>query len=148
MAAKWSTDWTAADKATIRAALDRQYAGMQSPDAKAWYGTVDPDHVYHVICETKAFESILLNGYLLCMVLDYPWWTRSVKVLHEQMLLKVDPNAWNLRSVIREMVNLGRITGAAGIASGTALSTNDRRLARVYERFGFQTTDHSLYLAL
>ncbi|HEF4776452.1 hypothetical protein KTE28_18410 [Burkholderia multivorans] len=147
-AAKWNTDWTAEDKAAIKAALYRQFDTMHGPDAKGWFSTVDPDHVYRVICETTTFESALINGYLLSLAWDKPWWSPDKKLLHEQMVLKVDPAAWNFRSVIRVMVDLARLLKAAGVTSGTALAANDRKLARVYERFGFRTAAHSLYLEL
>ncbi|KVD54737.1 hypothetical protein [Burkholderia ubonensis] len=147
--AKWNSQFNGEDRAAIKAALYRQYGTMQAPDSKAWFGTVDPEHVYQVICgDSSPFESILLNGYLLCMVLDTPWWSPNKKLLHEQMVLKIDPRAWNFRSVLRALVELGKSVGATGVTSGTALHTNDRRLARVYERFGFRTAAHSLYLEL
>ncbi|AJY42496.1 hypothetical protein BW21_2436 [Burkholderia humptydooensis] len=147
--AKWNVQFLDDDRAAIKAALYRQYGIMHAPGAKKWFGTVEPDHVYQVVCgENSPFESILLNGYLLCMVLDTPWWSSGKKLLHEQMILKIDPNAWNFRSVLRALVHLGKATGAAGITSGTSLSANDRKLARVYERFGFGTAAHSLYLEL
>ncbi len=147
--AKWNVQFLDADRAAIKAALYRQYSTMHAPDSKAWFKTVDPEHVYQVVCgERSPFESILLNGYLLCMSLDTAWWSPDKKLLHEMMLLKVDPCAWNLRSVLRAFVELGKRVGAAGLTSGTSLHMNDRRLARVYERFGFGTAAHSLYLEL
>ncbi len=147
--AKWNVQFQDSDRSAIKAALYRQYGTMQSMDSKAWFKTVDAEHVYHVICgESSPFESILLNGYLLCMALDTAWWSPDKKLLHEMMLLKVEPSAWNLRSVLRAFVELGSRVGAAGLTSGTSLHMNDRKLARVYERFGFRTVAHSLYLEL
>jgi hypothetical protein len=129
--------------------MDRQFASMQLPGGKDWFRTVDPDHVYGVVCgERSPLESLLIGGYLLCMQFDRPWWSSGPKMLYEQMLLKVDPAASNIRPVIRALIHCGRVTGAAGIAAGTSLNLSDRKLARIYERFGFQTTAHSLYLEL
>jgi hypothetical protein len=145
--AKWRSSWTAADHAALKAALARQFGAMQAPGAKRWFKTVDRDHVYSVVAgDNSPFESLLIGGYLLSMQLDRPWWSSGAQILYEQFLLKVDPAASNIRPVIKALVHLGKVTGAAGVAVGTALNPSDRKLARVYERFGFQTTAHSLYL--
>jgi hypothetical protein len=143
---KWGVHFSQDDWAAIDAALDRQFAAMQD-SPKKWFGTVSRRKVGEVL-RSGAFELLLVNGYLLGMSVDAPWWSEGDKVLYEQILLKVDPAASNIRPVIRTLIQCARVVGAAGVAVGTALNPSDRKLARIYERFGFRTAAHSLYLEI
>lgn len=143
---KWGVHFLESDWSAIDDALDRQYADMQG-SAKKWFGTVSRRKVGEALRKGE-FELLLHRGYLLGMSVDSPWWSDGDKVLYEQILLKVDPFASNMRSVIRTLVQCARVVGASGVAVGTALNPSDRKLARVYERFGFKTAAHSLYLEI
>ena len=144
---KWGVNFSDNDWVAIDAALDRTYANVVLGRAKAWFGTVSRQKVGEVL-KAGRFELFLINGYLLGVSIDSPWWSEGDKVLYEQILLKVDPAASNVRSVIRALIQMARVTGAAGVAVGTALNPSDRKLARIYERFGFKTAAHSLYLEM
>jgi hypothetical protein len=144
--AVWGVDFTPDQWAAVDAAVDRQCAAMEG-QPKKWFGTVSGERVQEVL-RSGAFELILIRGYLLAMSIDVPWWSAGDKVLYEQLLLKVDPAASNIRPVIKALIHCATITGAAGVAAGTSLNPSDRKLARVYERFGFSTAAHSLYLEI
>jgi hypothetical protein len=144
---KWGVSFSGSDWDDVDRALDRTYSGIVQPGSKAWFGTISRAKVGAVL-KSGAFELLLIHGYLLGMSLDTPWWSDGDKILYEQILLKVDPAASNIRPVIRALMECGRVTGAAGVAVGTALNPSDRKLARIYERHGFVTAAHSLYKEL
>lgn len=141
---KWGAQFDSDDWARIDAALDRTYNDIVLTGSKKWFGAISREKVGRVLKEGQ-FELLLLGGYMVGMYLDTPWWGEGNKVLYEQILLKVDPAASNIRPIIRALVHCARVTGATGVAVGTALNPSDRKLARVYERFGFSTVAHSLY---
>jgi hypothetical protein len=137
----WASDYSDTIKDAIAALIHTSPA--KNGRGKAWTELIDPDHVTALILERRV-ESFVYRGYLIVFDIGAPWYSPDKKVLEEMLVARLDPTPGRIRDVVSALSAVAHANGCVGIAVGNAL-TFDGRLARVYERFGFNPEALSLY---
>lgn len=136
----WARDFTTEQWIEIRTQLERaKMAGK-----KDWLANLDVrftvDQLRH-----ENIPAVIVDGYLIAFQLGAPWYSPKAVYLNECLVLRLGDRAGNFRVVPETLLRLARgIPQCVGICVGTAL-TRDDRLARVYQRFGFQPEAQSLF---
>lgn len=119
-------------------AIDIAYDSLQK-NTKQWLHYIDVPKA-RIVCRGQhptIASVVVAETYLLVFHVVVPWFS-SDSFLEELMLLKIYKNGVGFKQVHRAIDYLCTSLKLSGAMTGTALSTNDEALARMYERDGFQ----------
>jgi len=117
---------------------------------KQWFRTIDPEAVLRTIYSGEYYVYIVEDTYLVMADCGSAWFAdEGDKTLAEMLVLKVYPQGpGKFSDIPRALTALARAVGARAICVGTALAVNNRALARLYTREGFEASAVELYKAL
>lgn len=74
-------------------------------------------------------------------------WNHAKPLLYEISLFKLnDSGKGTMKDVVDAMIALAKKHGAVGIVTATMLAKSNRALSRIYERYGFKTVSHEMFL--
>lgn len=136
--------FSAADAARIESALRTYHAKIEHRITKVWFKFVDVDHVLTLITSGEANAFIVDNSYLVVVDVGIPWYSKSVILVEEQMVLKLLDGGAPFTSVTDFLHLVGEQHKAAAMVAGTALAPVDEAVARLYQRQGFSVQCQSL----
>lgn len=140
----WAAEWGVPAWHAVRDALVAAVRKAQESGAKDWFSFADADHAVRQI-QAGAVQAVLVDGYCIVFNLGTPWYSPTAVVLNEYLVLRVSDRPGNFRVVPETLARIARsIPQCVGICVGTAL-TQDDRLTRVYQRFGFKPEANSLF---
>jgi len=118
--------------------------------SKQWFASIDLTKALQEIFSGKYLVYIVEETYLVMADLGTAWFAaEDHKVLAEMLVLRVYPHGpGKFHDIPRALAALGRAVGARAIVVGTALAVNNRALARMYTREGFEPSATELYKTL
>jgi len=136
------------DREHIRKALYDAVA--KAGNRKQWFRTINLEVALQAIFSGKYYVFIVEETYLIMADCGSAWYAdEGDKALVEMLVLKVYPQGpGKFNDVTRAFTALARVVGARAICVGTALAVNNRALARMYIREGFEASAVELYKEL
>jgi len=117
---------------------------------KQWFRSIDPEAALRTIYSGKYYTYIVEETYLVMADCGSAWFAgEGDKILAEMLVLKVYPQGpGKFSDIPRALTALARAVGARAVCVGTALAVNNRALARMYTREGFEPSAVELYKEL
>lgn len=109
---------------------------------KAAYKGVRIHDVMHAL-RTGDFHVVYVKGYVLVFNVGSPWYAPERLILEEMTVFRVGDKPADFRVVPQTLLHLARVLNCHGVVVGTSF-TNDPRLRRVYERYGFKVEAEAL----
>jgi len=107
---------------------------LQGLMRKQVHGTIDPSVALRNVFEHP--NAYIVSGYLVLYDLTEMWWSDS-PILAEQLVFALEPNG-SFAAVTEFLEAKAKEAGAKFVCVGTALAKNDKALASLYEKQGYQ----------
>ena len=107
---------------------------LQGLMRKHVHGDIDPLVALRNVFE--ADNAYIVSGYLVVFNLTEMWWS-DTPILAEQLVFALEPTD-GFSAVTEFLEQKAREAGAKFVCVGTALAKNDKALASLYEKQGYQ----------
>lgn len=110
--------------------------------AKGWFQHISVDDCYRTVEVGKLKAVRIDNDFVIVYTAGTPWYNHSYRILSEMLVIRLREGC-NYRKVLSTLDILARIEQCRAIVVGDALTQN-KRLARVYQRAGFSSESEQL----
>lgn len=138
-------DWTYTEWFDYYVACDRESEGAMVSGRKSWFGCIDVDAVKAAPLDgitTHEMEAFRVGPYAVLYSIATPWYNPREIFLQEHLVIRVGA-VGSFRCVPEALIQRAQELGCGHIVVGDALTIDDR-LARVYNRYGFQVEAQSM----
>jgi len=139
----WAADWSEQDRQAVHEAVHRTAQASRDTGAKGYFKSIDADHVYQQLAN-GGVPAVISGGYAMAFDAGSPWYSKTDVFLEELLVLRLRDRPGHFRQVVDTFEQLARNAGCIGVCVGTGLNL-DGRLARVYQRFGYQAESQALF---
>lgn len=123
------------DGPLIRAAMSAHFTKIMEDSNKPWHKTIDLLAVYQHLM-TSPDVMIVDEDFLVYAVTHFPWFSPTVSVVSEQLILRIRHTDAEFSCVVDALKGLAVATNSKYVACTTGLGTG-AGLDKLFERHGF-----------
>jgi len=110
--------------------------------AKSWFAHINVDDCFRSVSDGRLKAVRVDDHFVIVYCVGVPWYNSELRVLSEMLVIRIRAGG-DYRKVLRALDILAEDEQCRVVCVGDAL-TQDKRLARVYQRAGFRSESEQL----